>query len=69
MDGTGLTGLTQLTFNDVFDGAPAWSPGGKQSAFESRRDVNLEIYVMNADGTGLTNVTRNPADDLSPDWY
>ena len=32
-------------------------------AFVSDRDGNFEIYVVNADGTGLTNLTNHPADD------
>ena len=37
-------------------------------AFSSERDGNLEIHVMNADGTGLTNLTNNSAGDHSPAW-
>ncbi len=37
-------------------------------AFESNRDGNYEIYVMNADGSGQTNLTNNPAFDFAPDW-
>jgi len=32
-------------------------------AFESDRDGNREIYVMNSDGSGQTNLTNNSADD------
>jgi len=32
-------------------------------AFTSYRDGNLEIYIMNADGSGQTNLTGNPAGD------
>jgi TolB protein len=35
-------------------------------AFVSDRDGNKEIYVMNANGSGQTRVTNNPADDLGP---
>lgn len=49
----------------------SWSPDSKMIAFESGREYTREIYVMNADGSGLTNLTNNPADDrfpsLSPD--
>jgi TolB protein len=42
-----------------------------QIAFVSDRDGNSEIYVMNADGSGLRNLTNNPASDndlaCSPD--
>lgn len=32
------------------------------------RDGNADIYVMKADGTGLTNLTQHPANDYLPDW-
>ena len=50
------------------DTAPAWSPDGTKIAFTSGRDGNLEIYTMNADGTGQTNVTNNAARDVEPAW-
>ena len=35
----------------------------------SNRDRNYEIYVMNAaDGSGLANLTNNPAYDIHPVW-
>jgi Tol biopolymer transport system component len=34
--------------------------------FQSGRDGNNEIYLMNADGTGLTRLTNNPASDTQP---
>ena len=37
-------------------------------AFTSNRDGNLEIYVMNADGTGVKNLTNNPNGDGNPAW-
>jgi len=37
-------------------------------AFASKRDGNWEIYVMNADGSGVTRLTNNPADDRWPSW-
>ena len=37
-------------------------------AFISHRDGNDEIYVMNADGSGLTNLTNNRANDGAPSW-
>ena len=47
---------------------PAWSPDGKRIAFTSNRDGNYEIYVMNADGTGLRNVTQHPGQDNYAAW-
>lgn len=47
---------------------PAWSPDGRKLAFVSRRDGNAEIYVMNADGSGLRKLTRSPSYDRDPAW-
>jgi Tol biopolymer transport system component len=50
---------------------PAWSPDGSQVVYrDSRRGINVddEIFVVNADGTGATNLSNNPADDWGPDW-
>jgi hypothetical protein len=46
----------------------AFSGGNGKIVFESTRDGNYEIYVMNADGTGLVNVSNNSADDHGPEW-
>src|SRR5262245_11760882 len=37
-------------------------------AFESIRDGNHEIYTMNADGSGQTNLTRQSAEDYLLGW-
>ena len=42
--------VTQLTNNDSYDGNPGWSPDGERLVFDSTRDDNDEIYVMDADG-------------------
>ena len=34
----------------------------------SKRDGNFEIYSMNADGSGQTRLTNNPAADGFPTW-
>lgn len=48
--------------------SPAWSPDGSKIAFSSYRDGNREIYVINADGTGLKRVTENQVSDDFPFW-
>jgi hypothetical protein len=56
------------------DFEPAWSPDGQKIAFASTRDVkddsdpNVEIYVMNADGTHPVRLTDDPATDDQPSW-
>ncbi|BAY96899.1 putative WD40-like Beta Propeller [Tolypothrix tenuis PCC 7101] len=48
---------------------PQWSPDGKQIAFMSLDNPgNEEIYVMNADGSKLKNLTKNKIKDSSPLW-
>lgn len=37
-------------------------------AFDTDRDGNREIYSIAPDGSQLTNLSNNPADDLRPTW-
>ncbi len=39
----------QMTFGRAFDGLPAWSPDGRWIAFNSDRERDSEIYVMDSD--------------------
>ncbi len=63
------------TLTDVlpWDAAPVWSPDGTRIAFYADRvfnlpnhDDNVDIYVMDADGSGLRRLTRDPAPDAFP---
>ena len=49
---------------------PVWAkaPTTEKIAFTSDRDGNAEIYIMNPDGTGQTNLTRHEASDFQPAW-
>jgi hypothetical protein len=60
--------VTNLTRNPAGDTFPAWSPDGERILFNSDRDGNSEIYVMDADGSDPTNLTGNPASDFYADW-
>ncbi len=58
---------TQLT--GLENTYPAWSPDGTRLAFESTRDgPDADIFVMNADGSGVVQLTRNDAYDGTPAW-
>jgi Tol biopolymer transport system component len=53
-----------------FSANPAWSPDGRKIAFMSNRDGTDDVFVVNADGSGLRNLTRRPADDRKrSEWY
>lgn len=59
----------RLTFAEGNDLSPMYSPDGRRIAFESNRDGNTEIYVMNADGSNQRNVSNFPgAADHGPVW-
>jgi len=40
------------------DETPAWFPDGKRIAFQSNRTGKMEVWVMNADGSGARQITR-----------
>ncbi|MBE7470250.1 MAG: hypothetical protein DPW09_13255 [Anaerolineae bacterium] len=63
----GLNDIVTITDRDE-DTAPALSSDGQQLVFMSRRDGNWEIYLINADGSGLTRLTDDPAQDGLPTW-
>ena len=80
-DGSNPTNLTSHEDSDFF---PVWSPGGDKIAFMTDREqtglvildatpkivieFDMEIFVMNADGSGQTNLTDDPAWDGYPSW-
>ena len=50
------------------DSAPTWSADSTRVAFSSDETGNLDIYVMNADGTERVNLTNREAKDMEPSW-
>src|SRR5260370_1008442 len=67
-DGSGATPLTKLTASGADSLVPAWSPDGSKITFRSDRALdgsnalnandNPNIWVMNADGSGATSLTK-----------
>ena len=57
-----------LTNHRAWDSSPSWSPDGKHIAFDSWRDGNGEIYVMDADGGNPRRLTNHQFKDWEPSW-
>ena len=70
LDGSNVTRLTDTGA----DFSPAWSPDGKKIAFCSMRDsdpddyADVELYLMNADGSGQKALTDTQAGETDPVW-
>jgi Ca2+-binding RTX toxin-like protein len=49
---------------------PVWSPQGTEIAYVAFQtgEGNIDIWKMNADGSGQIRLTNEPAADLAPDW-
>ena len=73
VDGSGVTNLTNHSSGGYH---PAWSPDGAKIAFTSVRSGNLgdsshnfgDIYVVNVDGSGVTNLTNHSSSNYHPAW-
>ena len=52
----------------VSGSGPSWSPDGSRIVFFAEHDGNLDIYTVAANGTGIEQLTRDPAPDYSPHW-
>ena len=66
-DGSKVQGLTSTPGRSDSE-LPDWSPDGEQIAFQNRNKKLAHVYVMNADGSGVTQLTRGPGYHVSPGW-
>ena len=63
-------GARQLTFAEVWDRTPTWSPEGTRIAFarQSEQEPRYDIYIVTAEGGAEERVTDDPHDDMHPNW-
>jgi TolB protein len=61
MDAAG-TNVRQLTSLGANSRRPSWTADGR-ILFQSDLGGNRDVYAINADGSGLTNLTHSPSDD------
>ena len=59
-DGTGLVKITKSRGGKIHNGLDTWSPDGTKIAFARIGAGKSEIYVMNANGSGIKQLTRGP---------
>ena len=65
VDGSDVRNLGTRNWGDK---RASWSPDGRRIVFDSTRTGNRDVFVMNADGSGVRNISRNPADDWADTW-
>jgi len=66
VDGNNRVQVTQDPADDI---DPAWSPDGTRIAFASNRTGSYQIYVVNADGSGLVQLSDEPQfQEFAPAW-
>jgi len=58
----------RLTDEEGDDRAPVPSPDGTLILFDTTRDGNTELYVMNPDGTDPHRITEDPGEDWGGSW-
>jgi TolB protein len=61
--------IRRISFEGSYNTSPNWSPRGDKIVFSGRRNTN-QIFIVNPDGTGLTQLTtqgNNEDPSFSPD--
>jgi len=58
--------IEQITHTNADNGAPSFSPDGKMLAFQSDRDGNMEIYLLDIATNYEKRLTNHPARDEFP---
>jgi WD40 repeat protein len=62
--------VQKLTPDSMRAGVAAWSPDGSRLIFSDNfcATTEADLFVMNADGSGVLQVTNSPENELSKSW-
>jgi TolB protein len=77
----GAKGIPQIVISNLYQGTrdtvtddksqgflPVFSPDGTKICFMSDRNGQMDLFVMNRDGSNVRRLTTNPANDSTPTW-
>jgi dipeptidyl aminopeptidase/acylaminoacyl peptidase len=57
-----------VLYNVIDDRYPAWSPDGQWLVYHSSIYGNWDLYIMDATGNQIRQLTNDPADEAMPVW-
>ena len=60
--------VTSVQMHEYSQNPAAWSPDGTELAFGGVTGLDLQVYVVGADGSGLRQLTHDPRTALNPSW-
>lgn len=73
-DGSNVKNLTpdlktsDANGNELWAYKTSWSPDGKKIVFNVKINGDFELFIVNSDGTELTQITNNRDTDMTPFW-
>ncbi len=61
--------VKRLTFSGRYNTQPSWSPAGDKIAYTTwEKGGEINIFTINADGSGLMQLTQKCGENKSPSW-
>jgi TolB protein len=60
--------VTSVQMHDYALNPASWSPDGSRLAFGGTKQHELQVYSVNADGSGLQQLTHDPRTAMNPSW-
>jgi TolB protein len=61
--------VANVSDHEGVDGWPAWSPDGQRLVFASERAGSSDLWIVDADGSNLEQLTRDPDRDERQPWW